>query len=363
MNIDIAVGEVPWERELLSALAAHPDLDIGRRLVDLAALEDGTTPLITCPSVRGFTEDRVRRMMTHRSVIIIADSIRPPWLLEQKIAFHDARTVDFADVVAACANIDPSPRLQLVKQPNRGRITVFIGVSGGVGVSTLVWMYGLRFPNALLIDANPCNPSLALLANGERDSYLAAMREHQRSGTIDIAASQRRSGSGPAILTLPLDCDVRPEFLAAERWRFLVAAAEQYEDIVLDAGALGDDDELLAYADRVVLVATATPLGLVRLCARAGGVQQQELIVIVNRVRETAAGSRHAAAAITDVVRTELGRTPMLIHDEVAACDRGWLTGEWDRNLVDSMSGLQQIIGSNDDSNSALRGLPKAAGE
>ena len=363
MNIDIAVGEVPWERELLSALAAHPDLDIGRRLVDLATIDNATTPLIACPSVRGFTEDHIRRLMTHRPVIIVVDSIRPPWLLEQHIAFHDARTVDFADVVAACANVDPSPRLQLVQQPNRGRITAFVGVSGGVGVSTLVWMYGQRNPGALLIDANPLNPSLALLAKGDRDSYLAAMREHQRSGTIDLAASHRASGNRAAVLTLPLDRDVRHEFQSADRWRFLVAAAEQYDDVVLDAGELRDDRELLTYADRIVIVTTATPLGLVRLCAHAGAVQQQELVVVVNRVRESAAGSRHAAGAITDLVRTELGCTPLLIPELVAQCDRGWLTGEWDRTLVDHITGLQQVIGSNDVGNSAFHRLPRAAGE
>lgn len=350
MNVDIAVGEVTWERELLAALAAHPDLDIGRRLVDLGTVDDATTPLIACPSVRGFSEERVRRIMATRPVVIIADSIRPPWLAEQGIDVHDATDADFTAIIAACAETNPSPRLQLVQRPNRGRITAFMGISGGVGVSTLVWLYGRRHPQSLLIDLHRRQPSLTLLCDQPRDGLLAALREQRRVGNVDIERCAARRQGEPAVLGLPIDHD--PEFTDDEVWRLLVTAAEQFDDVVLDAGVLTDRTDLLQHVDRVVLVTTATPLGLIRLCARAAGVrpQVQQLELVVNRVRSSATGSRHATSAITALVRTELGDSPILVRDDVAACDRGWLTGVWDAALVSEfrLQPMQQVIGSND---------------
>ena len=364
MNIDIAVGEVPWERELLSALALHPDLDIGRRLVDISRIDASAAPLIACPSVRGFTEDRLRQLMAERPVIIIADSIRPPWLTEHDIDFHDAATVDFQQIIAQCANIEPSPRLQLVQQPNRGRITAFVGVSGGVGVSTLAWIHARKLPNPLLIDANTAHPSLALLVDvGECQSYLEALQEYRRSGGIDLTRLTRRRGNGPVVLTLPIDRDIRGDLRNDERWRFLLAATTHFDDVILDAGDSGDDVELLRSVDRVVLVTTGTPLGLVRLCARAGLIRQhaQHVDVVVNRVRETAAGSRHAANAIRELVRSELELEPCLVDDDVVACDRGWLAGDWSPEL--RVEFMQQVIGSNDDRNSPIQRLMRTAGD
>lgn len=365
MNVDIAVGEVPWERELLSALASHPDLDIGRRLVDIGLIDDSATPLITCPSVRGFTQDRLQRLMTQRPVIIIVDSIRPPWLTELGITFHDAASADFEQIVAECANIDPSPRLQLVQQPNRGRITAFVGVSGGVGVTTLVWMYARQRPNTLVVDVNSAHPALALLVDtrDNRASYLDALREYRRTGGVDFSRFTRQRGDGPVVLTLPIDRDVRSEVRTDDRWRFLLEATAHFDDVILDVGDIGDDVELLRYVDRVVLVTTGTPLGLVRVCARAGSLRQQaqQIDIIVNRVRETAAGSRHAAHAIRELVRSELGQDPWLVEEDVVACDRGWLAGDWSTEL--RLDAVQQVIGSNDDRNSPLQRLRRTAGE
>lgn len=365
MNIDIAVGEVSWERELLSALAAHPDLDIGRRLVDLALVEHSATPLITCPSVRGFTEERIRRLMAHRPVIIIADSIRPPWLIDHGITFHDAAVVDFQDVVSECANIDPSPRLQLVQQPNRGRLTAFVGVSGGVGVSTLVWTYARCRPSTLIVDANVLHPSLGMLVDAgvNRDSYRIAVREYLQSGSVDFdqIASQQRGGA--CVLTLPIDEDVRGTLRDDDAWRFLLAATSRFDDVILDAGIVNDDVELLRNVDRVILVTTATPLGLVRLCTRATVIREhaQRLDIVVNRVRGTAAGSRHATTAIRELVRAELGQEPTLVEEDVVACDRGWLTGDWDLELA--LAELPRGIGSKDDPVSPIHRISWVAGD
>lgn len=335
MRIDIAVGEVPWERGLLTAIAMNRDVQMGRRLVDVASTGDVGDVLITCPSVRGFNEDAVQRWTTQTRVIVLRDSIRPPWLDDSDLDVRDVDGVVFDELVVECARVKPTPRLQLVQTSNRASITAFTGVSGGVGVTTLAWMYARQRPDALLIDCNIERPSLGLLVgNGARTSTLrAAVRELQRSGTVtirDYAVVQQR---GAAVLGLSLHGDDRDDVTASDINRLLVAATEQFPEVVLDFGALGDHrwDEVLDHVDRLVVVTIATPLGLVRLCAHTDTWAQrsESTAIVVNRIRESAAGSRHVSTAMRNLVQSELGQAPTLVGDLVLDCDRGWLSGQW----------------------------------
>lgn len=331
MRIDIAVGEVPWERELLAALAANRDIEVGRRLVDLAAAKDGTDLVITCPSVRGFTEPNVAAVLAHRRMLVLLDSIRPPWLAELGLDVRDVDDIDFVGLVAECATIDPTPRLQLVRSPDRGRITAFVGVSGGVGVTTLAWTYVQSRPDALLIDCNTEQPAVALLVgNGARSSTLrSALQELEHRGSVDLRAHAHRRSDGPAVLGPALHGD--DGMAPSEFARLLLRAAEQFAEVVIDVGVAGSAllDTVFDSIDHVVLVTVATPLGMVRLCSRTALWTQRPTTVVVNRVRPSAAGSRHVATAMRHLVKTELGTVPVLVPDHVLDCDRGWLTGDW----------------------------------
>lgn len=337
----MAVGEVAWERELLTAIGANREVEVGRRHVDLGAIDDGDALLITCPSVRGFTESTVRALQARRRVLVIVDSIRPPWIADAGLDSRDIATVDFDALVTECTELDPTPRLQLVRSANRGRITAFVGVSGGVGATTLAWMYAQQRPTSLLIDCNVDQPALALLVgNGARTSTLrSALRALDRTGSVQINEhATRRSGSA-AVLGLSMHADdaVGPGEFA----RLLVVAAEQFPEVVLDGGALGGGvlDTVLDSIDHLVLVTAATPLGMVRLCAQSAVWTQCDTTVVVNRVRTSAAGSRHAATAMRNVVESELGTVPLLVPDLVQDCDRGWLRGEWGA-MADVLAGL-----------------------
>lgn len=331
MKIDVAVGEVPWERELLAALAASPDAEIGRRLVDLAGAKQGADTLITCPSVRGFTESTVASIAANRRVIVLLDSIRPPWLTEHPFDVRDIDDVEFTDLVARCAALEPTPRLQLVQQSARGRITAFVGVSGGVGVTTLAWMYAKQRKDALLIDCNIEQPAVALLVgNGARTSTLcSAIRELDRRGTVQLREHAEQRSKGAAVLGLSMQGD--DEVSAHDIARVLVIAAEQFPEVVLDCGVLGERllTEVLEHVDRLVVVTLATPLGLVRLCSQSAIWKPRPTTVVVNRIRASAAGSRHVATAMRNLVESEMGTVPFLVADHVLDCDRGWLAGDW----------------------------------
>lgn len=333
MRIDVAVGEVAWERSLLDAIALNPDVQLGRRYVDLAAVTGDGDVLIACPSVRGFTEEHVSRLARTRPMLVLQDTVKPPWLTATEVRVRDVAECSFAQCVLECAELQPSPRLRLVQRENRGRITAFVGISGGVGVTTLAWLSTRGLADALVIDGHTRHPGLALLiGNGRPATTLgAALRELRREGRVDLRTHAVQVSGGPAVLALPVDsnelCDI--DDLA----QVIVSGAEQFPRVIVD---LGDRPHrelrgLLEHVDELVLVTIATPLGLVRLCADSAGWQSPErkVTVVVNRVRASVAGSRHVATAMRNVVRTELGCDPVLVPDLAADCDRGWLSGDW----------------------------------
>lgn len=333
MKIDVAVGEVPWERQLLAAIAANQDVVMGRRLVDIAANHDLGDVLISCPSVRGFNEAAVRRWASHARVIIIRDSIRPPWLDASDFDVRDIASVSFGELVAECAQFDPTPRLQLVQAAVRAPITAFTGVSGGVGVTTLAWMYAQQHPDALIIDCNIDQPALGLLAGPRASALRVAVHELRRSGSMDIRRLVPLQQNKPAVLSLSMHGADHDEVSASDLTRLLVIAAEQFPEVVLDFGTLGQHpwEPVLDHIDRSVVITTATPLGLVRLCAQSDRWSHRvgATAIVVNRIRESAAGSRHVATAMHNLVYTELGQQPTLVADHMLDCDRGWLVGEW----------------------------------
>lgn len=333
MKIDVAVGEVPWERGLLAAIAGNRDVEMGRRLVDITAAKDVGELLIASPSVRGFSETAMQRWNAAARVIVIRDSIRPPWLDDSNLDVREIDDVLFDDLVSECARHDPTPRLRLVEKSDRAAITAFCGVSGGVGVSTLAWLYAQQQSGRLLIDCNLAQPALGLLVGSDSHSSTlsSAIRELQHTGSVQLRDHVIARNRSAAVLTLPLHQPDSDDVLPSELGRLLVHASEQFPEVVLDLGSLADarTEDVLDHIDRLVVVTTATPLGLVRLCTNAGAWSGLSSAIVVNRLRESATGSRHVATAIRSLVSGELGRTPTLVPDLVADCDRGWLVGEW----------------------------------
>ena len=348
----IACGNVGWERELVRACEeAGPEVAV-RRSVDLATLArevavDPPDAVFVSPALRGFDEKRLQALVRAvPNTVILLDTIRPPWLP----AGGEYRLVEFSEtelprlVREQLANAALAPVVELPRPS--APTTVFAGVSGGVGVTTLAGVYTAARPGSALIDANLAHPGVGVLVGEQARSatLIDASRQLVLTGELDLAQHAVPFTSHTVALTTSREREELASLRTADVLELLTAVGRQSREVVVDLGALtprvpaferwdfGDYLEtLLASADRLAVVADATPQGMVRLCGLAPWLLGSEVpfVIVVNRVRASAAGTRHIRGAINDVVDREFGQRAVLIEDRPAACDRGWLVGDW----------------------------------
>lgn len=340
-SLALACGEVPWERDILEAIGERPGLAVAKRYVDIGALaadaKSGTLApvLLMSPAVRGFDAKPVLALAASGvHLVVVLDTVRPPWLDDSGLDCRERSELQLPsllDELEGFATLGPTARPD---DGVTGRITVFAGVSGGVGVSSLAWIASLRRPSALLIEAHSDAPLLGFLCGADASTATLLDALAAQSPLVEHGIDRR-------VLTLPLAG--APQL--GEREAVLLAdmATAQFSDTIVDAGPISSStfaDGLLDRAQRLVLVATAAPSGVLRLPGalervRRGGL---DITLVVNRFRESAAGSTHARAAIRGLVERSCGLTPVFI-DEDPAFDAGWLDGDW-RPLLASVDRL-----------------------
>lgn len=322
-TLGLACGEVPWEPRLLAALAARDDIDVRRRYVDLAAVtRDEARPdaVVLSPAVRGFEEKPLRQLLASGvRLIVLRDGIRPPWL---DLVSCDVRELADVDFLALAAEV--GAHTGAAHSAGRtGEVTVFLGASGGIGVTTMAWLYARQDPLRLLIDVDTASPSVAMLANRPRsDSTLTdAVRDLARGS--QVVADDRVLTLAPALAA---------DLTAADVADLLSALRDTASELVVDAGAWRDDprlDAVLFAATRLALVTAATPLGLARLTAPGLVDLALPCVVIVNGLRSSIAGSSRLRSAVRRFVQEEFGWEPVLLADDTPACDAGWLHGDF----------------------------------
>jgi hypothetical protein len=337
LSLALACGEVPWERELLEAVGQSAGFSMARRYVDVDTLarDAGSGGLggvvLMSPAVRGFDAKPVLAVAASGAyVVVLLDTIRPPWLATSGLDCRERGEVHFATLLDELVRYAGSDAPEPAGGATRGAVTVFAGVGGGVGVSTLAWIDALRRPDALLVDAHVTHPSLGFLCGADADSatLLRSIAELSRDPDArlqDHVVAQR-------VLTLPLAG--AEGFGEREATMLVDAAAEQYAEVVLDAGDLAGavvSDGLWDRVQRLVLVTTAAPMGLVRLPGAIDTVRRDglEINVVVNRFRESVASSSRAKSAIRGLVERSCGLTPMFVDEDSASFDHAWLRGDW----------------------------------
>ena len=94
-----------------------------------------------CPSIRGCSETQLRRLALRRQIVVLQDTIRPPWLADSDLPVYDVDAISFPVLIGHCLTFETAPELHIVPSATRGRITAFAGVSGGVWVTTLTWLF------------------------------------------------------------------------------------------------------------------------------------------------------------------------------------------------------------------------------
>ena len=335
----LACGEVSWERQLLEAIERWPDPIEVRRYVDVnavaasvAARELGTI-LILSPALRGFEQDAIERIGRVTRLVVLIDSIRPPWLAASGLDCRDLSSLNFTLLVEELQS-ESTPTTRDTPDALCGGLTIFAGTSGGVGVTSLAWLRAVQEPDALVVDANVRAPLMAFLAGAEAQS--ATLLDAIAALANEPRASLREHQVLGRVLTLPLagshDLGEREAQVLAD------AASAQFARTIVDIGALQDDGfarALLGRAHRLVLIATAAPSGVLRLPEALASIRREEMTidVVINRLRDSAVGSAHSRAAIRGLVERACGLSPQFVEEDPLGFDSAWLSGDWKQLL------------------------------
>lgn len=241
--------------------------------------------------------------------------------------------------------------------PAEGRLVVVWGPPGAPGrtttaVNLAAELAALAAP-VLLVDADTEAPSAAQVLGVLDDaSGVAAAARRAAHGRLDADTLQRLSlevEGGLRILT---------GLTRADRWTELPAPAlevvwdrarQAHPWTVVDVGPTLDEDpdlydtlaprrhqataSALAHADVIVVVGAAEPVGIRRLVMALTTLEEDvapaaEVLVVVNRVRASAAGPAPQRAVLEALARFAGTTDPVLVPDDRPAHDRAVLAGE-----------------------------------
>ncbi|WP_404384103.1 hypothetical protein LL946_01605 [Knoellia locipacati] len=244
--------------------------------------------------------------------------------------------------------------------PTRAPITAVWGPTGSPGRTTLaVTMASVlasRGVRTLLVDLDTWGASIAqALALIDEAPGVAAAARASEQGTLDSASLSRVAPevtSGLRVLTGIPKPERWPELRAAAVEDVLEKSRALVGHVVVDCGFSIEDDEELSYdtaaprrnattltalecADSLVVVGSADPIGLQRLVRAVqdvGVVPSPEPVVVVNKVRASATGSK-PEQAIAEVLGRFAGlEDPIFVPWAPEECDAALLAG---RSLVE----------------------------
>lgn len=245
--------------------------------------------------------------------------------------------------------------------PRRASITAVWGPAGAPGRTTIAVTLAAdlasRGVRTLLIDLDTWGASIAQsLALIDEAPGVAAAARASEQGTLDRASLSRVApevSNGLRVLTGIPKPERWPELRAAAIEDVLEKSRGLVDHVVVDCGFSIEDDEELSYdtaaprrnattltalesSDTLVVVGGADPIGLQRLVRAVqdvGVVPSPEPVIVVNKVRESATGSK-PEKAISDVLGRFAGlEAPVFVPWAPQECDAALLAG---RSLVES---------------------------
>ena len=331
------VAVVSAELERLDREAVHA---LHRSGLQVVALAD---------RARRWSADRIQSCGADLVVASPTDLAGASTLLDDAVALVDAVATRHPAAVAPVEERTASDRRQ-------GRLLVVWGPTGAPGRTTVAVNLAAELAGrgapTLLVDADTYGGSVAQ-AVGLLDEApgLAAAARSGAQGTLDLRTLARLApllGNRLRVLT---------GIARAERWPELPASAldavwsvgrDLADWVVVDTGfCLEQDEELmydtrapqrngatlsaLAAADAVVVVGAGDPVGLARLVRGLSDLAELGLavapVVVVNRVRASAAGPR-AEVAVQDALARYAGvRAAVTLPEDRPAADGALLTG------------------------------------
>lgn len=345
VSIALACGEVPWEREVIDAVAQSPAVRLDRRYVDVGApgvdAKAGTLAqvVIMSPALRGFDAKPVLALASAAHIVVLLDSIRPPWLAGAALDCRELVATHMPSLIDELAALPLSgASTSVVARSETGAdIVVFTGTGGGVGTTSLAWLEFGRQPAAVIVDAASA-PALGFLAGSEAGT----------SSLIDALAALRRGGDGevlgpePAARVLSVATPDVDLLGTAEADYLLDVLQQRSVPVIVDAGApplSAFAQALIARATQCVVVTSASPMGLLRIPQTMAQITAPSSRLVVNRFRDSLARGPRARAAIRDLVERTCGARPLLLDEDALGFDRAWIRGDWqtlrDRTRID----------------------------
>ncbi|QDB78518.1 hypothetical protein FE251_03335 [Georgenia wutianyii] len=360
----------PEEAELVSLLDA-PDtgLRVVRRCADVPeVLAAGLAGLGSLAVLSADLPDLDRPVLRQlaaagvRTVLVAApvDTARCRALGATAVVAAEDGAQEWARVVGDLVHSEPAADPVEEEPPppapaTTGRLVVVWGPRGSPGRTSIAVNLAAELAAhepTLLVDADTEAPSVTqVLGVLDETAGIAAAARLAGDGRLDAGTMRgvtRRLGERLRLLT---------GLTRADRWRELPAASldvvwEQAREtaawVVVDVGA-GIDEPVgglgaprrhqaalsaLAAADVVVVVGAAEPVGMHRLVTALQELSDAQVcaphasrVVVVNRVRGSAAGANPEQAVVEALARFAGVMDPLLVPDDRAALDRAVLQG------------------------------------
>lgn len=364
----IVAVDVEYEGAVVAAVSALRDARVVRRPADeteLLALVAGGTGHVVILSrwFPGIDADVVARMRDAGARIVgfgDDEALFARWGIVHTLSpgSDSARTGtvlrDCADAIQAPPRPADPPRTAV--EPQRtGEITAVWGTGSSPGRTTVALVLAHLAARAggrtTLVDADTVSssltPALGLLDEAPQLAALCRLVVAGAAHDPDLVADRLvEIEPGFEVVTGLARAERWPEIRAGVLTEVLDRLAARAERIVVDVSDRIDPDDpyadphydrhqatraVLDRADRVVLVATADPVGLQRLVRRLESDRVQRhrdrLVVVVNRVRASAVGADPEARIRSVLSRFAGVEDLVLLPDDSAAIDAALLVG------------------------------------
>lgn len=334
------------------------DLDQLDREVVLVLHRVGLQVVALAPANRPWLRDRVQSCGADLVVPAPEDLDAASALLEDALALLDTVVPDHAEAAVA-DDVAPASTV------HPGLLVAVWGATGSPGRTTVAVNLAAelagRGVSALLVDADTYGGTVAQVVGllDEAPGIAAAARAAAQ-GTLEVRGLARLApllAERLRVLTGITRADRWPELPGSALDAVWVTARRLVDWTVVDTGFCLEQDEQLIYdtrapqrnaatlsalaaADVVVVVGSADPVGLARLVRGLSELAELGLsasrLVVVNRVRSSAAGPRPEAAVQDALARYAGVHGAVLLPEDRVAADGALLAG---RTLRESAPG------------------------
>lgn len=387
----IAVGN-RWDSRLATLLGSSGQISVARRCADLADLlataASGVGAVaVVSDDLRGLSLSAVSRLSdaglgvvglvdpddegSERrlrqlgvAVVMLADAALPDAEAALQAAAglgdaHGPRSAWTPTELEGTAGEQAPP--DPLAAERRGRVVAVWGPTGAPGRTSVAVHLAAEFAGlgltTLLVDADTYGGSVAqtLAVLDEAPSLVAAVRAADQ-GTLDLPALARLAAEvsrGMRVLTGIPRAQRWPEIRGAALERVLELARGLVDVVVVDCGFCLELDEELSYdteaprrnqatlstlevADELLVVSGSDPVSLQRLVRGLqdlAAVRSPRPVVVVNRLRTGAVGSRPQVRVREALERFAGVEDPWFVPDDPAALDAALLAG---RTLLES---------------------------